>query len=274
LLPIAAVEQRPKSHFSIDRGRFIENSNLAYRILQYNIICQRQQGLSPGPETGFRAPSAAQKAPGPGFAKSVWKEFSMTEIDARALSCPAPVLMAKAAVENEHPDVIRVRVDNEASRQNVIRFLESQSYKVSVEERENEYCLTGSFGEMESFPEDAGEAKPDEDRKIMVMVSTDRMGYGDDALGLLLMTNFLKTLNEMGGDLWRLVFVNNGVRLAVEGSEVLDVLQHLEAEGVLILVCGTCLTHFGLLEKKQAGETTNMLDIVTAMQLADKVINI
>jgi hypothetical protein len=28
------------------------------------------------------------------------------------------------------------------------------------------------------------------------------------------------------------------------------------------------------LDSKQVGETTNMLDIVTAMQLADKVINI
>jgi hypothetical protein len=39
-------------------------------------------------------------------------------------------------------------------------------------------------------------------------------------------------------------------------------------------VCGTCLDHFDLLEKKQVGETTNMLDIVTALQLADKVVSI
>jgi len=47
-----------------------------------------------------------------------------------------------------------------------------------------------------------------------------------------------------------------------------------ESEGLKILVCGTCLDHFDVLEKKQVGETTNMLDIVTAMQLADKVINL
>jgi hypothetical protein len=40
------------------------------------------------------------------------------------------------------------------------------------------------------------------------------------------------------------------------------------------MVCGTCLNHFQLLEQKQVGETTNMLDIVTAMQLADKVITL
>jgi hypothetical protein len=78
----------------------------------------------------------------------------------------------------------------------------------------------------------------------------------------------------MGDELWRLVLVNNGVRLTIGGSEVLDVLKGYEKEGLTILVCGTCLNHFNLLEKKEVGVTTNMLDIVTAMQLADSVINI
>jgi hypothetical protein len=68
--------------------------------------------------------------------------------------------------------------------------------------------------------------------------------------------------------------VNNGVKLTIGGSEVLPVLQNYEKEGLTILVCGTCLSHFNLLDRKKVGETTNMLDIVTAMQLADKVINI
>jgi selenium metabolism protein YedF len=106
------------------------------------------------------------------------------------------------------------------------------------------------------------------------MIATDRFGYGDDKLGLKLMVNFIRTLNEMGPDLWRLVFVNYGVKLTVKGSEVLPELKQLQDHGLQILVCGTCLTHFELLEHKQVGQTTNMLDIVTAMQLADKVINI
>jgi intracellular sulfur oxidation DsrE/DsrF family protein len=78
----------------------------------------------------------------------------------------------------------------------------------------------------------------------------------------------------MGPELWRLVFVNNGVMLTIDGADTLADLQELADDGLHILVCGTCLTHFNLLEKKQVGETTNMLDIVTAMQLADKVINL
>ena len=78
----------------------------------------------------------------------------------------------------------------------------------------------------------------------------------------------------MGPELWRLVFINNGVKLTIDGSEVLKDLKQYEESGLTILVCGTCLNHFNLLDQKQVGETTNMLDIVTAMQLADKVINI
>jgi intracellular sulfur oxidation DsrE/DsrF family protein len=79
---------------------------------------------------------------------------------------------------------------------------------------------------------------------------------------------------QMGNELWRLVFVNNGVKLTIESSDVPEDLKDYEDNGIRILVCGTCLNHFNLLDRKQVGETTNMLDIVTAMQLADKVINI
>jgi selenium metabolism protein YedF len=108
----------------------------------------------------------------------------------------------------------------------------------------------------------------------MVMVAADRVGSGDDVLGAKLMINFVKTLKEMGKDLWRLVFVNSGVKLTIDGAGTVEDLEELEAAGITILVCGTCLDYFNLLERKQVGQTTNMLDIVTAMQLADKVINI
>ncbi len=196
------------------------------------------------------------------------------EIDARGLACPAPVLKTKEAIEREDLKIIRVLVDNEAAKENVSRFLKSKDFEVDVEKREEEFFIIGKkIGEAP----DKGthmELRDRGEQKIMVMVATDSMGHGDDELGAKLMINFLKTLKEMGNDLWRLVFVNNGVKLTISGSEALDVLKELEEAGVHILVCGTCLGHFNLLDQKKVGETTNMLDIVTSMQLADKVINI
>jgi selenium metabolism protein YedF len=198
----------------------------------------------------------------------------MKSIDCRGLACPAPVLTAKEAIEKEGLYELTLLVDNEAAKQNVSRFLKTQNFEVSVREEGEDFRVTGSR-KGPSGPElPVVESPETEKKKILVMLTGDRMGRGDDELGATLMVNFIKTLKEMGDELWRLVLVNGGVKLTIAGSEVLQVLKELEESGVYILVCGTCLTYFNLLDQKQVGETTNMLDIVTAMQLADTVINI
>ncbi len=204
----------------------------------------------------------------------------MKEIDARGLACPAPVLHTRATLQQERAEAVRVLVDNAASQENVRRYLESEGFETRLERAGEDYVVVGRCGKAAppaAQPEPAP-AKPapaaEPSRKILVLCGADRLGRGDDELGRRLMANFVKTLKEMGPDLWRLVFVNNGVKLTIDASEVLEDLKGYEAAGLKILVCGTCLNHFGLLERKRVGETTNMLDIVTAMQLADKVISV
>ena len=198
----------------------------------------------------------------------------MKEIDARGLACPAPVLHTKAALQEEKPGSVKVMVDNAASQQNVQRFLESQGFQTALEQKGTDYLVIGTCGLEPGEHAQLPAEQQSDVKKIMVMCTTDRMGFGDDELGLKLMVSFLRTLKEIGSELWRLVLVNNGVKLTIDTSEVLEDLRDYEKGGLKILVCGTCLNHFDLLEKKQVGETTNMLDIVTAMQLADQVINI
>ena len=198
----------------------------------------------------------------------------MTEIDCRGLACPAPVLKAKEAIEKDGLTEITMIVDNEAARQNVTRFLGTKDFTVSVEEKEGNFYVSGKGEGVPDKKEAAIDRDDDSRQKIMVAVTSDKIGHGDDELGTKLMISFLKTLDEMGDDLWRLVFVNNGVKLTIADSASLEDIKTLEKSGIHILVCGTCLTHFDLLDKKLVGETTNMLDIVTAMQLADKVVSL
>ena len=198
----------------------------------------------------------------------------MKEIDARGLACPAPVLQTKATLQEETPNGVRVVVDNAASQQNVQRFLESQGFQTVLEQDGSDYFIVGSCDSMTLAQPQPIPMPSSDTKKILVMCATDRLGFGDDALGLKLMVNFLRTLKEMGDELWRLVFVNNGVKLTIDDSDVLEDLKDYENNGLKIMVCGTCMDHFNLLDRKQVGETTNMLDIVTAMQLANKVINI
>lgn len=105
-----------------------------------------------------------------------------------------------------------------------------------------------------------------------MLITTETIGRGDDGLGAKLMGNFVATLPELGPRLWRIVLINGGVKLASQPGPALDALKKMAADGVSVLVCGTCLAHFGLLEAKQVGDTSNMLDIVTSLDLADKVI--
>lgn len=202
----------------------------------------------------------------------------MTKIlDARGLTCPAPVLLVKDAVERVGPAEMTVLVDNEPSRENVTRFLHSKGYIVTGIQEGLVFRLQAHRKENaqsavhETVEKSKGEIAA---QKILILVATDRLGSGDDLLGQKLMINYLKTLKEMGSDLWQLTFLNGGVRLTTTSSPVVAELQEYERSGVTVLACGTCLEHFGLTADKAVGAATNMLDIVTATQLADKVITI
>lgn len=210
---------------------------------------------------------------------NVRKDSNMiNKLDCRNMSCPAPVLLVRDTLKNESPDAIIVRVDNDAARQNVSRFLEHQCYKVRFEMHGDEHWVFGTREEgVATAPEKSSPVmikSMDVKKKIMVLVTCVHMGHGDDALGDMLMFNFLKTLKEMGSDLWRVAFVNSGVSFTAEGSDAVPILQELASEGVQILACGACLAYFHLLDKIQVGEVANMFEIVNGMQLADSVVTI
>jgi selenium metabolism protein YedF len=199
-------------------------------------------------------------------------------IDARGLSCPAPVLLVKDTLERENLQELTVLVDDEACRENVTRFLGSQNFSVTDTRQGNKIQLdarrdANSTGTGTKTTTQPTREQPDS-QKILILIAGDRLGSGDAVLGEKLLVNYLKTVKEMGPDLWQLVFINGGVKLTTDSSAVLQELQEYEKAGVIILACGTCLEHFGLTAAKKVGQTTNMLDIVTATQLADKVITI
>lgn len=202
----------------------------------------------------------------------------MNKLDCCGLSCPQPVLETKELIEKCPDELIEVTVDNEASKENVLRFLKSQSWetKVSSGEDESTFILSAAPGHCHMVFDTnlQNESEGVATKKVMFLISSEAMGKGSDELGLKLMSNFIMTLKEMGPLLWRLIFLNSGVKLTMEGSSTLPFLEGLEKEGVSILVCGTCLDFYNLMGKNRVGTVTNMLDIVTSMEVADRVIHI
>jgi len=64
-----------------------------------------------------------------------------TTIDARGLSCPQPVILARSAVQGGKLPV-EVLVDSVTSRENVRRMAERSGLKVQVEQVGDEFRLT------------------------------------------------------------------------------------------------------------------------------------
>lgn len=203
----------------------------------------------------------------------------MNTLDCRGLPCPQPVIRCRNLLEQQSVAQCTVLVDNEAAAENVRRFWEQRGFSVHEERPEAQLWrlearrLQPSTAEGTQSPTAKGACPPaTTEGKTVVFITTPTLGRGDDGLGQRLMETFLTTLPELGESLWRIVLLNGGVTLAATPGPALEALQAMERQGVSVLVCGTCLAHYQLAEAKAVGETSNMLDIVTSLALADKVI--
>jgi selenium metabolism protein YedF len=190
------------------------------------------------------------------------------EIDARGLACPQPVIMTKKAIEAGEDCV--VIVDNEAARDNVCRMAKSQGCEADVEEKGGCFRIRVTRGADRNRNEDIVPAAG----PTVVVFPCDRMGKGDDELGNILIRAFLHTLGEITPRPNVMIFFNAGVKLATDGSDVLEDLRALEKAGARLLVCGTCLDFFGLKDKLRAGMISNMYDITETMLSAGRVVRI
>lgn len=109
-------------------------------------------------------------------------------------------------------------------------------------------------------------------KDYVIRVSKDTMGRGDDELGKKLLISFFNVLPETDEYPSAIVFYNRAVFMCTPDSEILDILKDLEAAGVKLLCCGTCLNYFELGEKLAVGSKSNMFEITKTMQEASKVI--
>lgn len=195
-------------------------------------------------------------------------------LDARGMACPLPVVNAKKAAEGLHPgDTLIVRVDNEIAVQNLQRFAEHMGFAAKGEKvGDAEYSVTMTIGgEAKAEPEIA--CNLDARKKgMLVVLSANTMGTGDEKLGKALMKAFVFALTKQDVLPETILCYNTGAYLTIEGADTLEDLKLLESEGVTILTCGTCLDFYGLKEKLAVGGVTNMYDIVERMESAQTIV--
>jgi len=193
----------------------------------------------------------------------------MKNVDVRGLSCPAPVVSVKRALE-EGGGELRVLLDDGAPRENVTRFAQGRGYSVQEEKTEGGFALTitGS-AELKTQAHSGVAAGP-----TVLLIGSDRLGDGPEELGRVLMRNFIMTLLEVAEPPDRILFLNTGVLLTAAGSEVLEALEALGNRGVEVLSCGICLDFFQKKELLAAGGVTNMFTIAESLLGARSVVRL
>lgn len=190
-------------------------------------------------------------------------------IDAKGLACPQPVLLTKKELEKENE--VTVIVDNEAAVENIKRLGKSMGCTLQTERKDD-----GTFQIHISRKEEVHAAAPLDMScnagPLVVAISSDRMGRGNDELGYVIMRSFIHTMLSLEPLPHTIIFYNTGVKLTVKDSEVLDDLKELERKGVVIIVCGTCTNYFGISHNLGVGTISNMYDIASAMASAGRLI--
>ncbi len=110
--------------------------------------------------------------------------------------------------------------------------------------------------------------------KVFVFTSYGIGQTQDSDLKIRLARKFLALIAQARPLPSQMCFYTDGVRLCVQGSPVLDELRALEAAGVELVLCSTCLETFGLGDQVAVGVVGGMGDIITAITESSSAITL
>ena len=191
----------------------------------------------------------------------------MIEINAMGLECPEPVIKAKQAMnENSKKEDIIVRVDNDVAVQNLTRLGSQVGVKVEAKEiSKKEYTVLFRFSENQGCKliDDFSNLSLNE---YVVALGSDKVGQGEDELGLKLAESFVYALTEQDVKPKMIVCYNSGVFLTTKNEKTISDMKKLEEAGCEIISCGLCLDFYKLKDELKVGSITNMYRIVEILR--------
>lgn len=184
-------------------------------------------------------------------------------INCKGMNCPLPVVNTKKYFDSIESGVSTTIVDNEVAKNNIVKFAENNGFTFEVKEEDGFYHIIITKGEAlvnEDNSKIESKAEP-----FTIVISSDKLGEGNDELGIALMKSYLFALSEADIVPDNLLLLNGGVKLVVEDSLVLESLEKLKDRGVKIQSCGLCLDFYNIKDKLKIGEITNMYAIIETM---------
>jgi len=199
----------------------------------------------------------------------------MKTVDTKGFTCPRPLIMLKEALlDLEAGDQLQVITDNETSLKNLLSFLKDQGAEPVVESSGKIHTITTL--RPDSPLEDTNPAAYCSTEMVkndyVVLLKSNLMGDGDPDLGKVLMETFVENLKLQDHLPTHIVLYNAGVKLAMKESPVCSSLSELEELGCRIMLCGTCIDHFGLQYDIGVGMISNMVSITETLVQTGHVI--
>jgi selenium metabolism protein YedF len=203
----------------------------------------------------------------------------MRIVDTKGQACPAPLIALKKAMrESQKGESFILITDNKTSFDNLNRFLNENNTKFSINNTgSNLWELTIANDKLTTE-----DLKPEEyctsaishfqKGNFIVVISSDKMGDGDEELGHLLMCNFIKALKDLDKLPDKIIFYNKGVTLVTNSSGVISHLRDLEKMGVELLLCATCVNHYSLQDSVGAGILSNIFSITEIMASSGNIL--
>ena len=203
--------------------------------------------------------------------------MDIIKVDALGDVCPVPVVKANKAMKAmKEPGIVEIHVDNETSVQNLTRLGGTKGLNPKPEKLDDKHYIVRFT--VDDLAKIGSEGMPEECQvedargNVCVVVSSDKMGEGGEELGHILMKSFIFAVSQQDKLPKTMLFYNGGAKLTIEGSPVLEDLKSMEAQGVDIITCGTCLDYYGIKDKLAVGGVTNMYSIVEYMENASKIV--
>ncbi len=199
----------------------------------------------------------------------------MKKLDVCGKPCPEPVIETKKAIEKYPDSVLKVKVDDEAARENVKRFARSKNYKITEKEGSDniiELVLKPEGGQSKAEKTD-NSRKPYKGNTVFFLKSY-KLGDPDKELGELLIKTFFQTVPDVEPLPDKIVFMHGGVKHTVEGAENVGNIKKLKNRGIDIVVCGTCLDYYGLKDSLKVGRISNFFEIASILSGASNTVSL
>lgn len=199
----------------------------------------------------------------------------MKTIDTTGYKCPQPLIMLKEGLQEiEQGGQLTILTDNETSLKNLLTYLRDQGVEPEVSTHEKVHTIVSPRPEKNLDETDpAAWCEPGAViNNYVVCIKSELMGEGDPELGKVLMETFVDNLKIQEQLPTHVVLYNGGVKLAMKQSSSCSSLSELEELGTRVMLCGTCIDHYGLQYDIGVGMISNMVVITETLAMASHVI--